>query len=193
MARIAANPPTLIGVIAASDPPAIIASASPLLMISNESPTACAEAEHAVQVARFGPFAPKRIDTWPAARLMMEAGMKNGEIFRGPPARSASCSRSMLVNPPMPDPTNTPTLPALASVIVSLASSIANCDAAIAYWMKMSIFLTSFFSTNCSGSNPFTSPAICEAYAEASKRVMRPIPLWPVSQAAPVHVGPDPQ
>src|SRR5207237_3712359 len=82
-ARMAANPPTLIGVIAASDPPAIIASASPRRMISNDSPTACAEAEQAVQVARFGPLAPKRIDTWPAARLMIEEGMKNGEILRG--------------------------------------------------------------------------------------------------------------
>src|SRR6188472_246519 len=68
MARIAANPPTLMGVIAASDPPAIIASASPRRMISDDSPIACADAEHAVHVARFGPLAPKRIDTWPDAR-----------------------------------------------------------------------------------------------------------------------------
>src|SRR5215213_5079615 len=79
IARIAANPPTLMGVIAASDPPAIIASASPRLMISNDPPTACADAEHAVHVARLGPLAPNLIDTWPAARLMMDAGMKNGE------------------------------------------------------------------------------------------------------------------
>ena len=84
-ARIAANPPTLIGVIDASDPPAIITSASPRRMISNASPIACADAVHAVHVARFGPRAPKRIDTCPAARLMMDAGMKNGEIRRGPP------------------------------------------------------------------------------------------------------------
>ena len=83
-ARIAPNPPTPIGVIAASDPPAIITSASPRLMISKASPMACADAEHAVQVAEFGPLAPKRIDTWPAARLMMADGMKNGEILRGP-------------------------------------------------------------------------------------------------------------
>ena len=72
---------------AASAPPAIIASAAPRLMISNESPIACADAVHAVQVARFGPFAPKRIETCPAARLMMDEGMKNGEILRGPPSR----------------------------------------------------------------------------------------------------------
>src|SRR4026208_396141 len=102
-ARNAANPPRLIGVIAASDPPVIMTSASPRLMISNESPIACADAEQAVQLARFGPLAPNRIDTCPAARLMMADGMKNGEIFRGPPSRSALCSRSMVVNPPTPD------------------------------------------------------------------------------------------
>ena len=64
-----AKPPTPIGVIAASEPPAIIASASPRLMISNESPMACADAEQAVQVARFGPLAPKRIDTWPDGQV----------------------------------------------------------------------------------------------------------------------------
>jgi hypothetical protein len=62
-ARSCANPPRLIGVMAASEPPAIIASASPRLMISYDSPTACADAEQAVHVARFGPLAPKRIET----------------------------------------------------------------------------------------------------------------------------------
>ena len=108
-ARSAPKPPIPIGVIAASEPPAIITSAAPRLMISNASPIACADAEQAVQVAEFGPLAPNRIDTWPAARLMMADGMKNGEILRGPPSSSALCSRSMVVNPPMPDAMNTPT------------------------------------------------------------------------------------
>ena len=47
-ARIDPKPPTLIGVTAASAPPQIIASASPRLMISYESPMACADAEQAV-------------------------------------------------------------------------------------------------------------------------------------------------
>jgi hypothetical protein len=71
-----------MGVIAASDPPAIITSASPRLMISAASPTACAEAVQAVHVARFGPRAPNRIDTCPAARLMMDAGMKTRNAAR---------------------------------------------------------------------------------------------------------------
>ena len=118
-ARSAPNPPMPIGVIAASEPPAIITSAAPRRMISKASPMACADAEQAVQVAEFGPLAPKRIDTWPAARLMMADGMKNGEILRGPPSSSALCSRSMVVNPPMPDAMNTPTRAAISGVIAN--------------------------------------------------------------------------
>ena len=62
-ARIAPNPPTPIGVMAASDPPANITSAAFLRMISHASPIACADAEQAVHVAVFGPFAPQRIET----------------------------------------------------------------------------------------------------------------------------------
>jgi hypothetical protein len=64
---------------------------------------------------------------------MMAEGMKNGEIRRGPPESSSLCSFSIVMNPPMPDPRNTPTLGAFSSVIGSFASSMANCDAAIAY------------------------------------------------------------
>ena len=58
----------------------------------------------AVAVASFGPLAPKRMETCPAARFTMAAGMKNGEILRGPPSSRARCSRSMTSNPPMPEP-----------------------------------------------------------------------------------------
>ena len=88
-ARIAAKPPTPIGVIAASEPPQIMTSASPREITRNASPTAWAPEEHAVQGAEFGPLAPNRIETCPAARLMMLDGMKNGEILRGPPSSNA--------------------------------------------------------------------------------------------------------
>ena len=121
---------------------------------------ACADAEQAVHVAEFGPFAPNRMETCPAARLIMAAGMKNGEIRRGPPSSSALCSRSIVLNPPMPDAMKTPVRVACSGLTVSFASAIANSVAAIASWMKTSIFLTSFLSTNCSGSKPLTSPAM---------------------------------
>src|SRR5216684_3476664 len=191
-ARSAPNPPIPIGVIAASDPPAIMTSAAPRRMISYESPIACAEAEQAVHVAELGPLAPNRIDTWPEARLMMAEGMKNGEILRGPPSRSALCSRSIVVNPPMPDAMNTPTRGPSAGVTSSCESSIANCEAAIAYWMKMSIFLTSFFSMNASGSKPFTSPAIRVANCDASNLVIVLMPLQPALSACQLASVPIP-
>jgi hypothetical protein len=83
-------------------------------------------------VARFGPLAPNRIDTCPAARLAMAAGMKNGEIFRGPPSSRAMCSRSIVPNPPIPDAMNTPTRVAFSGPISSRASVTANCEAAMA-------------------------------------------------------------
>src|SRR5262249_23624687 len=161
-------------------------------MISKASPMACADAEQAVQVAELGPLAPKRIDTWPAARLMMAEGMKNGEILRGPPSSSALCSRSMVVNPPIPDALNTPMGGGSCGVTSSRESSIANCDAAIAYWMKMSIFLTSFFSMNASGSKPLTSPAMRVANCDASNLVIVPMPLRPAVSAAQLASVPIP-
>src|SRR6476620_10919849 len=50
--------------------------------------------------------------------------------------------------------------------------------------MKTSIFLTSFLSTNCNGSNPFTSPAIRAEWCVASNRVIGPMPLWPAQSAS---------
>src|SRR5436190_9462359 len=56
--------------------------------------------------------------------------------------------------------------------------------------MKTSIFLTSFLSTNCSGSKPRTSAAICAAKSATSNFVTRPTPLVPASSA--FHVAPVP-
>src|SRR4051812_17462991 len=49
--------------------------------------------------------------------------------------------------------------------------------------MKASIFLTSFFSMNCIGSKPRTSPAIRVANCAVSKRVTGPMPLHPATSA----------
>ncbi len=55
-ARMAANPPIPMGVMQASAPPQIIASASSRWMILNESPMEWALVVQAVAVAEFGPF-----------------------------------------------------------------------------------------------------------------------------------------
>src|SRR5260370_38506146 len=73
---MAANPPMLMGVMHASVPPQIITSASPRWMRRKESPTECALEVHAVAVAELGPFAPVRMETYPLARLMIVAGVK---------------------------------------------------------------------------------------------------------------------
>ena len=55
---MAANPPTERGVTAASEPPAIIASASPCRIMRTESPMELALVAQAVAVAEMGPLAP---------------------------------------------------------------------------------------------------------------------------------------
>ena len=89
---------------AASLPPAIMASASPRWMSRYESPTAWAEVVQAVQVAELGPLAPERMEIQPEARFTMAAGMKKGLMREGPRSMSVVCSRSMVAKPPIPLP-----------------------------------------------------------------------------------------
>jgi hypothetical protein len=49
----------------------------------------------------------------------MAAGIKNGEILRGPPSISAACSRSIMSNPPIPEPMCTPTRSSFSGVTFS--------------------------------------------------------------------------
>ena len=133
-------------------PPAIIASASPCWMSRKESPTAWAPLAQAVAVAEFGPLAPVRIETQPAARLTITAGMKNGLIFRGPAleqrlvlaldgGEAADAAADEDAHPSR----------ARRRRRRRPASSSARSAAAIANWMKRSIFLTSFFSIQAQG------------------------------------------
>ena len=75
------------GVMAASRAAGDHTSASARAMILKASPMEWALVAQAVHAASFGPLAPQRMLTCPAARLTMEAGMKNGEILRGPPLK----------------------------------------------------------------------------------------------------------
>ena len=54
----------------------------------------------------------------------------------------------------------------------------------MANWMKASIFLTSFFGMNRSGSKFFTSPAMRAENFDASNLVIGPIPLRPAHSAS---------
>src|SRR5882672_899709 len=82
---------------------------------------------------------------------------------------------------------------ASAGSIFSPASATAQSAAATANWMKRSIFLTSFFSTQVRGSNPFTAAAKCVEWREASKSVMFATPDWPASSPFQVGSVPSPR
>ena len=65
----------------------------------------------------------------------------------------------MISKPPMPLPMITPTRAAFSGPIASPLSPMAIDVHARANWMKRAHFFTSFLSSHCSGSKPFTSPA----------------------------------
>ena len=99
------NPPTPSGVMVASAPPQIIASASPRWMTRAASPIECAPVEQADTCDMFGPLAPNRIEICPGARLTMIIGTKNGEMpWRGPFSHSVLQVASMVLTPPRPAP-----------------------------------------------------------------------------------------
>ena len=107
-ARIAAKPPTSAGLIPASDEPAIITSASPRRMISQASPMAWPPVAQADETAKFGPSAPKKMAAWPAARLGIAMGMKNGLIRSGPFSTPTVTCSAKVIPPPMPVPSRIP-------------------------------------------------------------------------------------
>ena len=182
-----------MGVMAASAPPQIMATASPRWMILNESPMACAPVVQAVATAELGPLAPVRMEMWPLAKLTMAAGMKNGEILDGPPSRYFLCSRSIASKPPMPLPMKTPISSAFEGSIFNPAIDNASSLAAMANIMKRASFLISFFSIHRPGSKSFTSPANRQANSLASNKVMGAIPDRPARRPSQVCSVPIPR
>ena len=81
-AVFAQNPATAIFVIGASAPPVIITSASPRWITLNASPIEFVPVAQAVTVQEFTPFAPRNIDTCPAAMSGISIGTKNGLTLR---------------------------------------------------------------------------------------------------------------
>ena len=108
-AFIAANPPMPSGVIAASAPPAIIASVSPMRIDFTASPMACADVEHADTGDQFGPLHPYLMVTSPGAMLMIIWRMKKGERRSKPFSSAFLCCSSSEPSPPIPEPMITPT------------------------------------------------------------------------------------
>ena len=144
----------------ASEPPAIITSASPRSMIRMASPMAWFPVAQAVTTDEFGPLAPNRMAMTPEAMLMMIMGMKKGETRSGPLVRSVSKFSSRVSRPPMPEPTSTPKREASTRSAWIPASSTAIAAQATAYLRKRSNLRSSFLSMYLRGSNPLTSPAM---------------------------------
>ena len=134
-ARAEAKPPMPSGDTVLSAPPATITSTSPYSIIRPASPMQCRPVVQAVTMARLGPVNPKRIDTWPAIMLMIDAGTKKGEMRRAPRSLYSLCVASIIGKPPMPEPTITPMRSASSSdkslPVGKPASRTAWIDAAI--------------------------------------------------------------
>ena len=177
--------------IVASEPPAIITSASPYSMKRAASPTQCAEVVQADTIDTFGPLNPYKMEIMPATILTIEPGTKNGEILRGPLVIISRMLSSIIGRPPIPEPTLTPMRSAFSSVTTKPASSIAILVAAMPKWMNVSIRRTSLADIQSAALNPFTSPAIRVGSGVASNRVIGPIPPRPLmrlSQAAGIEL-----
>src|SRR6185436_8743061 len=127
--RMEQKPAIASGVITASVPPAIMASASPFWIRRKASPTAWSPVVHAVAGDVLGPRARQRIETCPAAMLTISAGMKNGDTRSGPRSTRTLLIVSMTGSPPIPEPMTTPTRSALPSSMTRPESSMANCAA----------------------------------------------------------------
>src|SRR5579875_251864 len=188
------NPARLSGVIAASEPPQIMASASPCWMMRAASPTAWPPVAHADTTEKLGPRAPTCMLTAPDAMLMIIIGAKNGLTRSGPRSRRIWCCSSHVCAPPMPEPMTTPTRSRFAAEIAKPASSSASRVAAIARWTKRSLRRTSLRSRYAAGSKSVTAAAIWHVNAPGSKDAIRRTPDRPSMSAfqnasLPVPIG----
>ncbi len=130
----------------ASDPPAIMMSASLRWMIFIASPIAWFPVAHAVTIDEFGPLAPKRIEISPEAMFTISIGMKNGETRSGPFSSRILWLSSSVVMPPMPEPTSTPKRVRSTRSTFRPASSTAIAAQASAYLRNGSNLRSSFLS-----------------------------------------------
>ena len=69
-----AKPAMAVGVMAASDPPASMTSASPYWIMRPASPMAWVPVVHAVTIDRLGPFSPYMMERLPDIMLIMDIG-----------------------------------------------------------------------------------------------------------------------
>src|SRR3569833_3247721 len=124
------------------------------------------------------------MDRWPEIMLMIEAGMKNGEIFRGPPFSQLSCSASIVSRPPMPAPVTAPARSGSILLKSIPASVFAWMPAANPYCMNSSMRRASFGVMYCVRSKSRTAPPKRTGNADTSNRVIGPMPLCPPTMSS---------
>ena len=154
----------------ASEPPARKTSASPNLMIRQDSPMALLDVAHAVTMHRLGPRRSNSMEITPPAMLLINIGIVNGE-FRPGPFVNKICNWSCRVfNPPIPVLMITPKRSRRLRFATSIPlSATAIFAAAIASCVNRSVRRMSFgFLKNGLGSKPWTCPPIRQSYPVVS-------------------------
>ena len=162
-ALMLAKPPSPSGLTAASEPPAIMASAWPYLIARKASPTAWVLVEHAETTGRQGPCALKRMAMLPAPTLEISIGMKWGEMRETP---SSTITRVCLMKvdmPPIPEPAYTPKRAgSMFSPATRPLSATAWMAAQVANWLNRSVRRTAGISMPYeTGLKSLTLPATC--------------------------------
>ncbi len=166
-----------------SEPPAIMAVASPCRMAWKARPMAWLEAAQAVVVQKLGPRRPSFMAIWPAAALGISWGTVNGETRLGPFSRITASLASSELMPPMPVANTTP-VSSLSTPSSMPLSSQASRAAARANWVERSSRLASLGPRLAAGSKSRHSAATLDGTGSGSTRVRGPTPDWPAVMAS---------
>ena len=106
-------------------------------------------------------------------------GTNNGLTLDGPFSCNLIPSVSISCNPPMPDPTLTPTLNGSSFVMSIFDCSKASFAAQTAYCENVDILFAVLNSICSFATNPFTSAASLTSYSDVSNLVILSIPHFP--------------
>ena len=98
------KPPSVSGWMAASLPPAMMASALEYFIARYASPTVLVLVAQAETGARQGPLAPVLMAVLPAPRLEISIGTKSGEIRLAPSSLHTRVWSMKVLRPPMQEP-----------------------------------------------------------------------------------------
>src|SRR5690554_1252928 len=112
-------------------------------MFLNASPIELVDAEHAVTIGVFGPFNPYLIEIAPPTILIIDLGIKNGEIRLGPLLAATVISSAKVSRPPIPLVKYTPNRYGSNVKSTRLACSIASFAARRPYKITRSFLLIS--------------------------------------------------